>query len=61
MAWYYRVVFMAAAAIALWSFVRNELYYPFSKSEPEDRMPTWLARTVTGFLVILFVWLSFQK
>jgi hypothetical protein len=61
MAWYYRLFFVAAAAWAAWGFVRKEVYYPFSGAERETRMPTWLARTVTGLLVAFFIWLAFLK
>ena len=61
MAWYYRLLFVAAAAWAAWGFVRKEMYYPFSNAKLETRMPTWLARTVTGLLAALFIWLAFLK
>ena len=61
MAWYYRLLFVAAAAWAAWGFARKEVYYPFSSASPETRMPMWLARTVTGLLAAFFIWLAFLK
>ncbi len=55
MAWYYRLLFVAAAAWSALAFLRNEVYYPFSDRTPEMRMPTWLARTVTVY------WRSFSS
>ncbi len=61
MAWYYRLLFVAAAAWSALAFLRKEVYYPFSSTTPEMRMPTWLARTVTGLLAIFFIWLALRQ
>jgi hypothetical protein len=61
MAWYYRLLFAAAAAWAVWGFVRKEVYYPFADPKVETRMPAWLARTVTALLAAFFIWLALLK
>jgi hypothetical protein len=48
MAWYLQTVVRGRGSWSALAFLRKEVYYPFSKTTPQMRMPTWLARTVTA-------------
>jgi hypothetical protein len=62
MAWYYRLLFAAAAAWCIYAvFLGKEFYYPFSRGRPEMRAPAWLGRAVNSLLAIFFIWLALLK